>query len=304
MLYILAFLVAALVSGNNLPVCTGSLISSNIMSRKKGIAMAIIGYAAGLFVEGDLLKIGLSSIMPVNSYLLSSIVLLTALVVFMLAHYAKVPQSLSITMSMAIFGLDIALRSSPDTGFIMLMIAAWIAASAFAAALSFATMRYSYRLLNKRNIWGTIRTLKLLLIIFSFLTAFTLGANTIGFIYALVPHQTGTAYVQLLMILAIIIGSVALSRRELQMMGTGIVAMRYLNSLVSQVVSTAFVEAATLLSIPLSNAQTYVSSIFGSTAGYRTHLIEKKTVLAIIRSWFLLAALSLALGYAMTVILA
>ena len=303
-IYALAFLLVALVSGNNLPACAGSLISSNIVSKRKGIAMAIIGYSIGLFTEGDFLKIGLASIMPVNSYLLSSIVLLAALIVFLLANRARVPQSLSITMSMAIFGLDLALGSNPDTNFIMLMIIAWIASSLFAMLLSMATMKYSYGLLKGRNIWKSIRALKAMLLLFSFLTAFTLGANTIGFVYVMLPHQIYAAYVQLLLIIAIITGSIMFSGKELKTMGNGIIAMRYLNSLVSQAISAALVELATISSIPLSNTQIYVSSIYGSALSYKTHLINRRILLSILWSWAGLSALAIIIGYAATLLLA
>ena len=301
--YLLAFLVIALVSGNNLPACTGSLINSNIVSKRKGILLTILGYSLGLIAEGNLLSTGLLSLMPVNNYLLSSIVLFTALIVFLFAHKTKVPQSLSMTMAMAILGLDIAIGANPDLTFVAIMVLAWILSSAFAILLSYATMRYSYNMMKEKNIWTSIKYMKLLLIVVSFFTAFTLGANTIGFVYALMPHQGNAAYVLALAIIGIIIGSVFLSRRELALMGNGIVAMRYLNSTISQAVSAIFVEIATIFSIPLSNTQIYVSSIYGSTISYKMHFAQGKTMIAIIRSWIFLAILAMVLGYAFTLLI-
>lgn len=303
LLYLLAFLVIALVSGNNLPACTGSLITSNIISKRKGILLTILGYSLGLIAEGDFLKAGLISLMPVNNYLLSSIVLLTALIVFVFAHKTKVPQSLSMTMAMAILGLDIAIGANPDLAFVAIMAFAWLLSSVFAVLLSYATMRYSYRVMKERNIWESIRYLKMLLISVSFFTAFTLGANTIGFVYVLMPHQNNAPYVLALSILGIIVGSIFLSKRELGLMGSGIVAMRYLNSTISQAVSAIFVEIATIFSMPLSNTQIYVSSIYGSTMSYKMHIAQGKTMLSIIRSWVSLAILAMALGYALTLLI-
>ena len=293
----LAFLVIALVSGNNLPACTGLLINSNIVSKRKGIILTILGYSLGLIAEGNLLGTGLLSLMPVNNYLLSSIVLFTALIVFLFAHKTKVPQSLSMTMAMAILGLDIAIGANPDLTFVAVMVLAWILSSVFAILLSYATMRYSYNMMKDRNIWTSIKYMKMLLITVSFFTAFTLGANTIGFVYVLMPHQGNAAYTIGLAIIGIIVGSIFLSRRELSLMGNGIVAMRYLNSTISQAVSAIFVEIATIFSIPLSNTQIYVSSIYGSTISYKMHFAQGKTMLAIIRSWIFLAILAMALGY-------
>lgn len=301
--YLLAFLVIALVSGNNLPACAGSMINSNIVSKRKGILLTILGYSLGLIAEGNLLNTGLLSLMPVNNYLLSSIVLLTALIVFLFAHKTKVPQSLSMTMAMAILGLDIAIGANPDLTFVAIMIIVWILSSVFAILLSYVTMRYSYNIMKDRNIWTGIKSLKMLLIVVSFFTAFTLGANTIGFVYVLMPHQGNAAYVLALAIIGIIIGSVFLSRRELALMGNGIVAMRYLNSTISQTVSAIFVEIATIFGIPLSNTQIYVSSIYGSTISYKMHFAQGKTMIAIIRSWVFLAILAMALGYALALLI-
>lgn len=301
--YLLAFLVIALVSGNNLPACTGSLINSNIVSKRKGIILTILGYSLGLIAEGNLLGTGLLSLMPVNNYLLSSIVLFTALIVFIFAHKTKVPQSLSMTMAMAILGLDIAIGANPDLIFVAVMVIAWILSSIFAILLSYATMRYSYNMMKDRNIWTSIKYMKMLLITVSFFTAFTLGANTIGFVYVLMPHQGNAAYTIGLAIIGIIVGSIFLSRRELSLMGNGIVAMRYLNSTISQAVSAIFVEIATIFSIPLSNTQIYVSSIYGSTISYNMHFAQGKTMLAIIRSWVFLAILAMALGYILALLI-
>ena len=189
------------------------------MSKRKGIILTILGYSLGLIAEGNLLGTGLLSLMPVNNYLLSSIVLFTALIVFIFAHKTKVPQSLSMTMAMAILGLDIAIGANPDLIFVAVMVIAWILSSIFAILLSYATMRYSYNMMKDRNIWTSIKYMKMLLITVSFFTAFTLGANTIGFVYVLMPHQGNAAYTIGLAIIGIIVGSIFLSRRELSLMG-------------------------------------------------------------------------------------
>jgi PiT family inorganic phosphate transporter len=297
LVYVLAFVVIALVSGNNLPACTGSIISSNIISRRKGLLLTILGYSIGFIAEGSLLRAGISSIMPVNSYLLSSVVLFSALVVFLFAHKTKVPQSLSITMSMAILGLDLAIGAKPNLGFLSEMLIAWILTSILAIWLSYSTMKHSYRFLKKKNIWRSVSSMKTLLIMVSFFTAFTLGANTLGFVYALMPHQSAAFYVQLLGIVGIMVGSIFLSRRELSLMGSGIVSMRYLNSLVTQSISALFVELATFFSIPLSNTQMYVSSIYGSTISYKTNMAHGKSIMIILRSWLIMALISIAVGY-------
>ncbi len=148
--------------------------------------------------------------------------------------------------------------------------------------------------------WKTVSTMRILLIFISFFTAFTLGANTIGLIYATMPANL---YLEIIIILAIIFGSILLSSRELQRIGQDIIPIRYANALVSQSVSVLLVEFATLFGIPLSNTQTLTAGIYGAGMSYKFRLIMKKPAISIISTWILTAFVSFIVGYIATLII-
>ncbi len=300
MVYLLSFLLVALVSGNNLSSCTGAIISGRIVGRGTGIAIAALGYMFGFIMEGGLLKAGLLALMPIQSEYLVILALLVALVVFAIAHLTRVPESLSITFTMAIIGIQLGYGFAVNTNFVSYVVLFWIASAALSGLLAIIAMRAALRLTPGWNVWRSVGRIKLLLILVSFLTAFTLGANTIGFIFAATSSLVNPAYGILLTLAAIACGSVFLSSGELKRIGTEIIPMRYLNALVSQTISIVMVQVGTGFSIPTSNIQTFTASVYGAGLSYKTRLLLKKPVFTIIFSWIATAMLSLLLGFLVT----
>ena len=284
LLYTLVFALVSLVAGNNLSSCTGSLISSRITSSRKGIAIAVLGYILGLLLQGNLIKAGIYRISPIAADFVA-IPLFVALVIFVIAHRLRVPQSLSITLAMAMLGIDFAVFKSVDLGYAAFVIGFWMAAAVVSLLLTIALMRLSRKIVYMREIWPTLSMIKIMLVIVSFLTAFTLGANTIGFIFASVSGILSSAYLMFVTIIGIIFGSFFLSKGELNRLGSEILPLRYLNALITQVISVLLVEAATYSSVPLSNAQTYTSSLYGAGLSYRTRLILRKPGMVIAFTW-------------------
>ncbi len=294
---ITAFVLIALVSGNNVSVCTGSVISSRIVKKRTGILMAIVGYSAGLLLQGSLLKFGFSSILPSPSPILVEVALLVSSIIFIISHLYKVSLSLSITFASVLIGIALAAGQAINTYFVLEMIMFWILASAGSVITAFYLMKYLSKRIYQKNIWGGIGRARIVLIAFSFLTAFVLGSNTIGFVYA---SMSGVQYSLPISILAIIFGSFLVSGREISRVSKDILPMRYTNALISQFVSIAFVEFGTLLSLPLSNSQTFISSLYGVSMSYKTKLILRKPAVMIVSIWVVTAAISAFLGYALT----
>src|SRR3989442_14043621 len=49
---VLAGLLGAVVSGNNISACCGTIIGSGMVKRRSGILIAVAGYLLGLLIEG------------------------------------------------------------------------------------------------------------------------------------------------------------------------------------------------------------------------------------------------------------
>ncbi len=300
LIYPLLFLLVALICGNNLSACSGAIISGGVVDRKTGITIAVAGYIAGFLLEGNLLRTGLIALMPVQSEVLVVIALVVALIVFIAAHMVRIPQSFSITFAMAIIGISLAYGDVSDLHFVSYMIGFWVVSTVVVIFGVLASMRILRDSLIKANIWQSIRNIKLLLVVASFLTAFVLGANTIGFLFVAVEGITNSLYSEMIVLIAMVLGGFLLSSGELRTIGSDIIPVRYLNALVTQSASVIIVEMATVFSIPVSNTQVFTASLYGAGLGYKTRLIRKRPMFDIIIAWVLTALVSLALGFAAT----
>jgi len=298
---ILSFILIALVSGNNLPVCSGSIIGSRIVSRRNGVLIAIIGYILGLVLEGDMLRNGVHAVLPFKSEQSIIIAFTVAIFVFLIAHKMRVPQSLSVNFTSILLGISMAMHLPINWLFLSFIILFWIIAPIISIIAMRPLMHKTYSLVKKKKIWPTIKLIRLLLILFSFFAAFTLGANTLGLLYATMPKGL---YSLLAALLGIIFGSLLLSGGELRRIGNEIISLRYVNALNSQIISVLLVELAVLLSIPLSNSQTFIASIYGSGLSYKNRILLRSPIKSIAITWIGGALASFALAYLFAMLLA
>lgn len=293
----LTFLLISLVAGNNLSSCTGAIISGKIVTRRSGIIIAILGYIFGLVLEGGILKNGVSALLPVNSTLFITIALFVSIIIFIYAHFKKIPNSLSFTFASVILGISSAAGLSVNFAFVTAMVLFWLLTPIVSIVLTLAMMKGSRRIIDKKNIWETINKIKVLLVVVSFFTAFTLGANTIGFVYSAIPPDNSNF---LIVVVALIFGSIALSGRELNKIGNEIIPFRYLNSITSQLGSAIIVEIATLFGIPMSNTQAFTMSIYGAGLSYKNRLMIKKPAIDIVKAWSYMIIVSFIMAFALT----
>ncbi|HXX36565.1 MAG TPA: inorganic phosphate transporter [bacterium] len=290
----------ALVSGNNLPACAGAIISSRIVSRFAGTWIAIAGYSLGLMTEGHALRTAFARLMPNSSETMVMIALATGIVVFVLAHVNRVPQSLSQTFAAAILGISAARHAPFDRSFTVTMLSFWVVAPFASIVLIVFLMRWSRHFAGEHDVWRTARRIKVMLLVLSFFGAFVLGANTMGFVYGAMPDDPRMLA---MLVLAIIVGSTWFSAGELRRVGQEIVAMRYSNSIVAQFSSIVLLELATLLAVPLSYTVIFTSGVYGAGFSYKSRLMTTKSAKVISRSWVMMLVASFLIGYVATAIL-
>ncbi|MHB8360533.1 MAG: inorganic phosphate transporter [Thermoplasmataceae archaeon] len=291
---VLSGLLSAFVSGNNLSVVVGNIIGSRIVSRQMGLVIGISGFISGLFIEGHLLRDSIGKLMPQSSIFIV-FALLVSLFIFIFATWARIP--LSLIMALVGTGIGISLRNNYnfDQAYVHLIIFAWILAPVASILLSILLSRI---ILQKgtKNPWTVPRLFKPLLVIVSFLTAFALGANTLGLIAALTGDNISDL---LIMSFGIVFGSVFLSSGVIRRVSQEMYSMRYVSAFVSLLVSALLVESATFFSIPLASTQTLTSSILGSGISYKIKAIFLKPFLLVVAMWIVSPLVGLLLGYAL-----
>ncbi|SMD31017.1 inorganic phosphate transporter [Picrophilus oshimae] len=288
---ILTFLLTAFVSGNNMSAAVGTLIGSRIIGKNAGLSIGAAGFISGLLLEGDLLK-DASSLLP-DSYIYVTYAFLISFLIFIIANIIRAPLSLTMALAGTSIGISLKISYKIDSSLIDKMILFWIAAPVISIIISYISERVFFRG-PKREVWRTASLIKVLLIISSFFTAFTLGSNTLGFIAVI----EGFNFITLaIMIISIITGSFFLSAGVIKRVGQEMYLMRYSNALVSLLVSSFLVEAATFFSVPLSNTQTLTSSVFGVGISYKYKAIYIKPFIIIVMTWIIAPLLGLILGY-------
>ena len=277
---VLAGVLTAFVAGNNISAAVGTIVGSRIISRTGGILIGMLGFIIGLLLEGRQLEHAVNALIP-HSYPLISYALFISFIIFVAAALTRSPLSLTMALVGASAGISLKIGYSADFGFLRFLIFTWI----LAPILSIVFAYVANMMLQKkdfRNTWRAAVIIKISLLVASFLTAFTLGANTIGFIAGFAGYNIPVLGS---MILGIVVGTLFLSKGVMRRVGEEMYIMRYTNAFVSLIVSSVLVEAATIFGVPLSNTQTLTSSVFGTGLSYRFKAMYIRPFIIVIITW-------------------
>lgn len=285
------FILAAIVSGNNLSIAVGSLVGSNVTKKNAAVVIGISGFVSGLFIGTDHMRATTTLLFP-YAPLIILFVILGSILIFIVAQIARVP----ISLTMAIVGIAIGLfirNGDYSRIYLVSRIATmWIIAPLFAVLFSYIMMKVLTSWKNKR-IWRTASSMKVILLMLAFLSSFTLGENTIGFIAAMSSPEI---IVYPIVIGGIIFGSIFLSSGVLKRISYEIYSLNYTSAMVSLISSSILVEIATLFGLPLSNTQTLTSGILGAGLGKKMRAVSLKPVVRILLLWFISPVLGIIIG--------
>ena len=293
LLVCLVFLAVALVAGNNLSACVGPAVGARILTKRAGALLGAVGFTAGLLVQGSGMINSINNLMPNATGELQAEVLIVAIAIFVIAHLARVPLSLSMSLVGLLAGVSVAHGLTSQGTYMTAVVAMWFVAPVVAALLAF----YLIRFINSQkvtDIWRRIRFFKVLLIVLAFTTAYGLGANTLGLIVATAGFNWATVSAA---VVAVFVGAFFLGEGAIRRISQEFYLMRYSNATVALAASTILVETAALLNIPLSNTQTTTAAVFGAGVSYKAKFLSLKPYLTIVAGWIIAPLLSFAIGY-------
>jgi PiT family inorganic phosphate transporter len=297
---VLAGLLGAVVSGNNLSACCGTIIGSRMVNRRSGILIAVAGYLLGLLIEGPKLFRVRQAFLPTETSTEIFSILLATLLIFIGGELTRIPLSLSKALTGTILGVSFAIGTLQQTDYLVLILIFWVSAPIVATALGLFFVRLDDRY-SVRNLWVKLSLLKVGLVIMAFLSAYVTGSNALGLIAGVPSNQPQIATV------AVGIGSVlgvfVLGRGALRRLTEGIYSLRYPNAFYSQLLGAGTVELANQLGIPLSTTETVSSGIIGSGLASKMRVMNSRNVFLIIASWVISPALGFLLGYGLTLVL-
>ncbi len=285
------FVLAAIVSGNNLSIAVGALVGSNVTRRQAAILIGIIGFIAGFFVGISHMRITVQTLFPYDTIILL-FVIWGSILIFILANLIRVPISLTMALVGIALGIFIRKQDFVHLHLILDIVFMWILAPIIAVIFSYAMIK-TLSFWNSKKVWRTATSMKIILIILALLSSFTLGENTIGFVGAL---WNPSPFVYAFVVLGIIFGSIYLSKGVIKRISYEIYSLNYSSALVSLLSSSVLVEIATLFGIPLSNTQTLTSGILGSGLGKKMRALSLRPVARILLLWFISPLLGIFIG--------
>lgn len=291
LLLAVATLLILLVSGNNAQACIGNLIGARVVRTRTAVAVEVAGVSLGLLFQGTKMATAASHLaggVP-SGTLVVVLALTTAL--FVVAHFARLPLSLTNTFAALLAGVALAFSS-----YFYTMLLTWTLAPIAALASTPLISSLAARA-GSNHLWAKVEVYKALLIAISFVFAFTLGANTIGIIVAV---EGFSALSVPLAIGGVVVGTVFLSAGEIRRVSSGIFDLGYSNAMSSMLTSAVLVEASTLVGIPLSNTMVQNAAVFGAGASYETRFFSAKSFVLVALSWILFPAVGIAVGALIT----
>jgi inorganic phosphate transporter, PiT family len=290
------FLAVALVSGNNLSACVGAAVGARIISIKFGFVLGIVGFILGLLTLGHNMTgatRALGSNISSSDSLVTEILLATVFI-FILGNMMRVPLSNSMSLVGLLLGISLADHLPIDGIYLTWVFLVWLTAPLVVIFVLFLFIREVIPKTSSKKPWSRAKSYKVLIIAGSFLTAFASGTNSIALIVAV----SGFGIKQLLVtVIAIIVGSVFLSRGQIRRVGTELLMLNYSSAFLTLLTSTCLIVLANVFGIPLSGTQTLSSGVFGAGMSYKHRFISVKPFVLIVAGWIIAVGLSLAIGF-------
>jgi PiT family inorganic phosphate transporter len=287
LLLVVATLLILVVSGNNAQASIGNLIGAKVVRPRTALSIEIVGVSLGLLFQGNRMATAAANLAKGVSSETILVVLTLTLALFVVAHFARLPLSLTHTLPALLVGVALAF-----TPYFFLMILAWMAAPAAALVATPLIARLAAKP-GANEFWEKIEVYKALLILVSFIFAFTMGANTIGLIVA-VEGFGGLAVP--LAIVGVVVGTFFLSAGEIRRVTSDMFDLGYSNAMSSMLTSAILVEASTLVGIPMANTMVQNTAVFGAGLSYKTRFFSAKPFFLVALSWVVFPAAGIAAG--------
>jgi len=287
LLLAVATLLILLVSGNNAQASIGNLIGARVVRTRTALLIEVVGVSLGLLFQGTSMTTAAGHLAKGLSSFTILIVLVITLGLFVVAHFARLPLSLTHILPALLAGVALAF-----TSYFFFMILAWMAAPAAALVATPFVARLASRS-GKNDFWDKIEVYKALLILVSFGFAFTLGANTVGLVVAV---EGFGGFSIPLAIVGIVVGTFFLSAGEIRRVSTEMFDLGYSNATSSMLTSAILVEASTLAGIPMANTMVQNTAVFGAGLSYKTRFFSAKSFFLVALSWIAFPAAGIAAG--------
>jgi len=288
----LLLVAVAIAVGNNMGVIAGPAAGSRMLKRTTISALAMIGLSLGYLLEGWKFLGGVS--LPTNAVEIAFLLAIFILVMLTLSGFVT-----SITQIFVGIYIGYLLAWGFEaTNEILKILGFWCVT--FLSSVIVAFLFVKLLASRRAGVTSSLLALKLASIVMVFVTAYTLGANTVGFVVAFTGQNMNNFFTTAFTILGIIIGVLIIQGRQgISRLGSGFYGLRYTSSVAPYVSTLILTEIGTQLSIPLPMSISIFSGMLGTALAMKLRIISRRKVATyIMLSWVLPLLLSIMLSYA------
>ncbi len=258
----------AFITGNNSAILSGPYRSVVIL-RKIASPVILLGTILGLLIEGNKLR-KFTETFPIHDQNLLTIILVSLIILILLGNKYKIPISLTMTLAGGVVGIFISLGRPLETGYLSLLLIAWITYPLLGLVISSLIYLLVKHLLRESN-WRGYISEKVLLMSTTGALAYVFGANTLGLIYYL--GEEGLIQT-ILFVVMVVSGFFLLSGGVSYEIGLKIYNISISALLAAQFATVILIEIATQFGIPVSLTQLMMISLIGPALTKRFRIIN------------------------------
>lgn len=287
---VLTIVLSSVLGGNNFSTCLGASLGAGIVRMSNAILIASTGVLLGTLLEGyKLSKVFHGWIVPTISASGLIVVLVTSIIIMAIVTAFHLPLSLSQVMIGAGWGFALAEGVQVGHTYSLEVIVSWILspAAAFVAAalVEIGVLRFGRRI---KDVITLNQLYSILTLVAGFYAAYTLGANTLGFVVGLFPAQLASPWLlSLLFSASAIVGIVLLSKATVRSIADNLVGLNPSTALSAQFGGALTVHIFTQLGLPVSISQVVIGGLNGAASAKRIAVTNKRIIREIVAGWTL-----------------
>ncbi len=278
--FLLVFLLSLIISGNNSSLIIGPIRASGLMRGLESSIFVAFFITLGLTVEGNKMLASIPIITPIH--ILPIYILIPSLLILIIFSILSVPLSAGMVFTGAVMGYALYYKSLND--FVFIIFVSWIASFLISIFLGF----FIYRRFFKRKKISNSKLNFILLIFSSAILSYSLGANTMGFLFAIDSEIISLIFI----IIGIFAGTIFLNYFTYDTVKKSILRLTRERAIASQFSSFLVLETFTQLHLPVSITQSSIGSLVGTGISKGYSELNLKKVNQLILSWAITPLLS------------
>jgi len=287
--YLLVFLTVTYTVANNIGVVSFSG-GSRVVLIHVSKSLALVGFITGYVLEGHKMRIHVA----LNEMTLNTIYVLTITILAVLTHLGFIT-SVSQVITGLLLGYAIVNHHNYVIEKIQMFFISWGATAFSAILLSWLLMLIAISV-KKKSLINYLLLTKVIICILTFLSAYVIGSNTVGFVAAFVD---GGLELQLTVLLGIVVGVLSVKgAKGVRSLGMGLYGLRYSSATIPYISGLALAELLTQFGIPVPVSMAIFSGIVGCSFALKLKLLNTKLLFShIVIGWALPPIISLILSY-------